>query len=43
MDRNIIIDKDNHVALYYCPKCHEFTSYDEWAKPQRACINCGEE
>ena len=26
-----------------CPKCEEFTSYDEWAKPQVACINCGEE
>ena len=23
-----------------CPKCEEFTSYDEWAKPQVACINC---
>jgi len=41
-ERNIIIDKDNNVAIYYCPKCEEFTSYDEWAQPQRACINCEE-
>jgi len=26
---------------YTCPICLEFTSYDEWAKPQVACINCG--
>ena len=26
---------------YTCPICSEFTSYDEWAKPQIACINCG--
>ena len=26
---------------YLCPICTEFTSYDEWAKPQVACINCG--
>ena len=32
MERNIIIDKDNKVAIYYCPKCKEFTSYDEWAQ-----------
>ena len=38
----IIIDKDNKVAIYYCPKCEEFTSYDEWAQPGRACINCAE-
>jgi len=31
--------KDN----YTCPICQEFTSYDEWAKPQIACINCGGE
>jgi len=43
MNRNIIFDKDNKVAIYYCPKCEEFTSYDEWAQPGRACINCGEE
>jgi len=40
MIRNVIIDKDNKTAIYYCPKCEEFTSYDEWAQPQRACINC---
>ena len=28
---------------YTCPICSEFTSYDEWAKPQVACINCGVE
>ena len=28
---------------YNCPICSEFTSYDEWAKPQIACINCGAE
>ena len=28
---------------FTCPICHEFTSYDEWAKPQVACINCGVE
>ena len=28
---------------YTCPICNEFTSYDEWAKPQVACINCGVE
>jgi len=42
MIRNVIIDKDNKTAIYYCPKCEEFTSYDEWAQPQRACINCAE-
>ena len=26
---------------YNCPICSELTSYDEWAKPQVACINCG--
>ena len=26
---------------FTCPSCQEFTSYDEWAKPQVACINCG--
>ena len=26
-----------------CPLCEEFTSYDEWAKPQVACIDCGVE
>jgi|7_EtaG_2_1085326.scaffolds.fasta_scaffold127475_3 transcription initiation factor IIE alpha subunit len=41
MIRNIIIDKDNNVAIYYCPQCEEFTSYDEWDQPQRTCINCG--
>ncbi len=24
-----------------CPLCEEFTEYDEWAKPQVACIDCG--
>ena len=24
-----------------CPLCEEFTKYDEWAKPQVACIDCG--
>jgi uncharacterized protein (DUF983 family) len=28
---------------YTCPICEEFTSYDEWAKPQVACISCGDE
>ena len=28
---------------YICPICTQFTSYDEWAKPQVACINCGVE
>tara|TARA_B100000424_G_C22657826_1_gene362133 strand:+ start:228 stop:332 length:105 start_codon:yes stop_codon:yes gene_type:complete len=28
---------------YTCPICGEFTSYDEWEKPQVACINCGVE
>ena len=27
--------------LYVCPICSTFTSYDEWAKPQVACIDCG--
>jgi len=27
--------------LYTCPICQSFTSYDEWAKPQIACIDCG--
>ena len=40
MIRNVIINKDNNVAIYYCPNCEEFTSYDEWDQPQRTCINC---
>jgi len=28
--------------LYICPICNGFTSHDEWAKPQAACIDCGE-
>ena len=31
--------KDN----YTCTICGEFTSYDEWAKPNVSCINCGSE
>jgi uncharacterized protein (DUF983 family) len=26
---------------YNCPQCNEPTAYDEWAKPNFACINCG--
>ena len=29
------------VNNYTCSICSEFTSHDEWAKPQVACINCG--
>ena len=28
---------------YTCTICGEFTSYDEWAKPNVSCINCGSE
>ena len=31
--------KDN----YTCTICGEFTAYDEWAKPNVSCINCGSE
>ena len=34
------IKEDIQLGLR-CPLCEEFTKYDEWAKPQVACINCG--
>ena len=36
------IKEDIQLGLR-CPLCEEFTSYDEWAKPQVACIDCGVE
>ena len=34
------IEEDIQCGLR-CPLCEEFTKYDEWAKPQVACIDCG--
>ena len=36
------IKEDIQLGLR-CPLCEEFTKYDEWAKPQVACIDCGVE
>ena len=27
--------------VHVCPQCNGFTFFDEWAKPQVACIDCG--
>jgi uncharacterized protein with von Willebrand factor type A (vWA) domain len=32
--------KDKYY-LNICPICDQETHYDQWAKPQVACINCG--
>ena len=37
------LTKSHTLIIKKCPICDEFTSYDEWAKPQVACINCGVE
>ena len=32
------------ISKYYlniCPICDKETHYDQWAKPQVACIDCG--
>jgi len=32
------------ISKYYlniCPICDQETHYDQWAKPQVACIDCG--
>ena len=35
------LTKSHTLIIKKCPICDEFTSHDEWAKPQVACINCG--
>ena len=37
------LTKSHTLIIKKCPICDEFTSYDEWAKPLVACINCGVE
>ena len=38
------LEYGNKLEKYYlniCPICDQETHYDQWAKPQVACINCG--
>ena len=35
------VNMKERYYLNICPICDQETHYDQWAKPQVACINCG--
>ena len=37
------VNMKERYYLNICPICDQITHYDQWAKPQVACINCGVE
>ena len=40
----LIVEEIKQMIKYYlniCPICDQETHYDQWAKPQVACIDCG--
>ena len=41
LDAKYWINKKENNFVHVCPQCNGFTFFDEWAKPQVACIDCG--